>query len=349
MKINLDTTYVIGKNGISRDAESILKSLRKFSDISEVRFLGMSLNKNRLLRRLLNIFNLLTGFHIPISKKHAGILYQPHLSFFKPGKKSSGWVIRLHDLFPITNPEWFRIWAVIIFRRNLNFAVSNGAHFLFSSEYSKNIFLGIYPDCKNLVSVYPCDTTNLDEQMCHKCDGCSEIQSASDLRSTILAVGTIEPRKNYDFLINFWNEYGNNLPSLDRLIVVGSPGWKSKKTQLQLSRLTDNGLTWIKYACDGSLNFLYNNSKCFLSASLNEGYNLPALEARRNYGLPLFLSDVPVHREVHGHLANYFDGSLDLYISLSREIKEKSFGLIHSNSPDSLILQDFFLKSFKES
>jgi glycosyltransferase involved in cell wall biosynthesis len=321
-RINVDTTYIIGNNGISRDAKKVVEQLKLENEIFEVQFLNLSLNENRALRRFLNTLNLLFNLHIPIGRRYRGIFYQPHLSALSPGKRSTGWVIRLHDLFPITNPEWFRWWACKVFKRNLKFAVKNGAFFLFSSNYSKNVFLNLHPGCVERVALSPCVTSSLNQSLCNNCEGCREIETNPDQRSTLLAVGTVEPRKNYELIIDFWNLYGKSLPDVEKLIVIGSPGWKSERTQLALSQLTK--AKWVKNSCDGSLNYFYKNAKYFVSASKDEGFNLPALEARINYGIPVFLSDIPVHHETHGDRATYFKGPQDLFTSIATKQETSS-------------------------
>jgi glycosyltransferase involved in cell wall biosynthesis len=333
---------MIGNNGISRDANNILNQLKATNDISEIRFLNIPLNKNRFLRRILNLLNLLFNLHIPIGKRYQGVFYQPHLSLFIPGKNSTGWVIRLHDLFPLTNPEWFRWWANVIFKRNLTYAAKNGANFLFSSNYSKTVFLNLYPACKDKVALVPCAATDLSGDLCQSCEGCSEITRNPNQDSTLLAVGTIEPRKNYDLLIEFWRSFRTDVPDIKRLLVVGAPGWKTEETQNKLSQLEQQNLVWLKNCCDGSLNFFYSHSTCFVSASIDEGFNLPALEARTKYGLPLFLSDISVHHEIHGDNAKYFKTSEDLlFLILSNLEMSKHTSNTEPKGVDSK-LQSFF-------
>ena len=305
-----------------------------------VRFLNMSFNTNYLLRRTLNILNFLFNLHIPIAKKYIGVFYQPHISVLKPGKGSTGWIIRMHDLFPITNPEWFRWWANKIFKRNLDFAVRNGAYFLFSSNYSKNVFLNLYPECIERVDISPCATSVLTQSLCKMCEGCREIEDHPEQSSTLLAVGTIEPRKNYEFLIHFWRLNRNRIPGVVHFLVIGAPGWKTKKTQRALSQLVN--AKWVKNACDGSLNYFYGNSKYFVSASHDEGFNLPALEARLDYGMRIFLSDIPIHHEIHDNRAAYFKNAQDLFSSLSAVSNVITNREDVKNDNTSLDLNDFF-------
>jgi alpha-1,3-rhamnosyl/mannosyltransferase len=284
------------------------------------------------------MFNL----HIPIGQKYEGVFYQPHLSLFRPGKNSSGWVIRLHDLFPITNPEWFRWWANVIFKRNLEYAIENGATFLFSSKYSQSIFLSIYPEAIGRVAFAPCNATVLSKDLCQTCEGCLELTQNPKQDSTLLAVGTIEPRKNYDLLTEFWKLHGSAIPGIKSLIVIGAPGWKSDSTQKELSKLRDQNLFWLKNCCDGALSFFYQNSKFFVSTSINEGFNLPALEARLNFDLPLVLSDIPVHREVHGENAQYFKTIAELNSIVCSENQIAKNILLKNTSQDTFQLEELF-------
>jgi glycosyltransferase involved in cell wall biosynthesis len=340
--INVDTTYLIGKNGIARDARQVLERLQLKNDVSEIRFLNFTLNKNRMLRRILNILNLTFRLHIPISKRYDGVFFQPHISVFTPGKNSTGWVIRLHDLFPITNPEWFRWWAGTIFKRNLEFAVKNGAFFLFSSKYSQSIFLGKYPQCADRVAFFPCVATKLMDDLCQTCEGCLEIFQHSNLEKTLLAVGTVEPRKNYELLTSLWRLHGSTIPGINQMVIIGTPGWKSKGIQIELSQLASQNLKWIKSCCDGALGYFYENSKCFVSTSMNEGFNLPALEARTIYGLPLLLSNIQVHHEVHADKARYFNNSAELYELLLSSIEKPTGSIQRVIDSETSILNNLF-------
>ena len=338
--IYVDTIYMIGKNGIARDSQNLLEELAISNDVIEIHFLGLLLNKNRVIRRILNTLNLLLGLHIPISRKHRGVFYQPHVSFFRPGKNTTGWIIRLHDIFPMTNPEWFNWWANAIFKRNLEYAAKNGAFFLFSSKQSQSVFLSRFPECKERVALIPCIPKKSDHDLCHNCEGCLEIAHLPNQGNTLLAVGTIEPRKNYDLLISLWKLYGSELPNICQLLVIGGPGWKSKRIQHKLSQLAPQNLKWIKNCCDGALRYFYENSYCFVSASIDEGFNLPALEARALYRLPLFLSDVSVHREVHGEEATYFKSCIELYNLLSSNLEMPKKSIPYVTNPDISILDD---------
>ena len=57
---------------------------------------------------------------------------------------------------------------------------------------------------------------------------------------------------------------------------------------------------------DAELDHAYRHARALVFPSLAEGYGLPIVEALAA-GLPVFASDIPVHREVGGSHCTYFD------------------------------------------
>jgi glycosyltransferase involved in cell wall biosynthesis len=105
-------------------------------------------------------------------------------------------------------------------------------------------------------------------------------------------VGTIEPRKNYELLVEIYKDYKVPIPT----VVIGRRGWKSHKLINQIQET--NGILWISDCCDGALLLYYKRAQLFVSLSKAEGFNLPALEASRHQ-IDRILSDIPIHRKSH--------------------------------------------------
>lgn len=94
----------------------------------------------------------------------------------------------------------------------------------------------------------------------------------------ILFVGSLEPRKNLEFLLNL-------MPDLTKyglkLLVVGGKGWKNSR----LKDLIDNNdiirksTVFPGYISNEELCKLYNIADAYVSTSLNEGFGMPQLEA----------------------------------------------------------------------
>ena len=104
----------------------------------------------------------------------------------------------------------------------------------------------------------------------------------------LLAVGTIEPRKNHARLLAAWRGLGAERPPL---VVVGRPGWccDDEVAMLERARI-DEPLTWLPAADDATLARLYADALALVYPSLHEGFGLPAVEALVR-GLPVVCGD----------------------------------------------------------
>jgi glycosyltransferase involved in cell wall biosynthesis len=107
----------------------------------------------------------------------------------------------------------------------------------------------------------------------------SNPQSARE--HSILAVGTIEPRKNYPTLLDAFerlvHEQGDLAPTLT---VVGNTGWMSEGVERRLLALQEAGrCRWIQNASDEQLAEAYSKAGVFTYLSLSEGFGYPPFES----------------------------------------------------------------------
>ena len=119
-------------------------------------------------------------------------------------------------------------------------------------------------------------------------------------RPYVLAVGTLEPRKNLESLITAFLELSNTgrLPGY-ALIIVGRPGWKNASIHRQLAAPDAKNIRWLGYVADDDLAALYGGADAFVMPSVYEGFGMPVLEAR-TAGAPVLASDIPELREAGG-------------------------------------------------
>ena len=119
-----------------------------------------------------------------------------------------------------------------------------------------------------------------------------------------LAVGTVEPRKNYERLLKAFDSYAKK-GGTKNLIIVGKIGWGSTHIKGFIEELANSERIKVLTAVsDNELHKLYSQACGFVSPSLDEGYGLPTQEAI-NYRLPILLSDIDVYRELYPK-ANYW-------------------------------------------
>jgi len=125
-----------------------------------------------------------------------------------------------------------------------------------------------------------------------------------------VALGTIEPRKGHDLLLDVWRDFqGKTGSDKAQLLIVGRRGWNNKAVFDRLDALPKNGpVQEFSGLPDGAVAALLAGSAGLLFPSHAEGYGLPPIEAAA-LGVPVVCSDLPVIREVLGDIPVYPDAT----------------------------------------
>jgi glycosyltransferase involved in cell wall biosynthesis len=118
-------------------------------------------------------------------------------------------------------------------------------------------------------------------------------------RPYLLAVGTLEPRKNLPALVEAFRLLRRGGRDLD-LLLVGRQGWAG---QLPLGDVAPH-VRLTGTVSDADLAALYAGAACFVLPSLYEGFGLPLGEAMAA-GTPAVASDLPALRELGGDAVRY--------------------------------------------
>jgi glycosyltransferase involved in cell wall biosynthesis len=103
----------------------------------------------------------------------------------------------------------------------------------------------------------------------------------------LLAVGTVEPRKNYDRLLDAYRLLRARIPA-PALVVAGRPGWEVRSTLEALA--TEPGVVYLGHVPGPMLLALYQNAGLLAFPSLYEGFGLPLLDAMCQ-GLPALVGE----------------------------------------------------------
>ncbi len=138
--------------------------------------------------------------------------------------------------------------------------------------------------------------------------------------SMVLSIGTEEPRKGLDTLINALQR----LMDHDRQLIwvhAGPRGWASDKIDEQISAVDPSiraRMFRLGFVSSGLRTHLLQRANVFTYPSLYEGFGMPPLEAM-TVGVPVVASDIAAHREAMGDAGLLFPvGDAD---SLANEIR----------------------------
>jgi glycosyltransferase involved in cell wall biosynthesis len=123
----------------------------------------------------------------------------------------------------------------------------------------------------------------------------------------ILFVGTLEPRKNLQRLVEAFERVVKESSLRTQLVIAGGRGWLMDDFEAALAaKEMRDRICFTGYLHDEDLCALYSSCKAFVYPSLYEGFGLPPLEAMA-CGAPVIASDTGAIRETVGDAARLVD------------------------------------------
>lgn len=140
---------------------------------------------------------------------------------------------------------------------------------------------------------------------------CFRPASAPQKEDYLLIAGALEARKNMETVFRARARLGNALPWEIRIVGgVRDPAYKQSLCDLATELGIADQVHWLGFVDDEALVHLYQRARLYLTASRDEGFNIPPLEALA-CGTPVCCSDIPVHRELFDGAAFFFDTESD--------------------------------------
>lgn len=226
-----------------------------------------------------------------------------------PVATSKPYVVTVHDIGPLTHPEYFSNDSYWIMRKSLERAISKAHAFICVSKATADSLM------EYVQRRYAADLTartyivheGISEnflQAQHDSDSSAGCQS--DLQEPfILAVGKISPRKNLETVIQALNKLRSSIPH--HLITVGGNGWDFQGVQGLVKSLSlEDRVHFLGHVSDEMLRVLYKKATLFIFPSLFEGFGLPILESMAS-GCPVVASNVSSLPEIAGDAALLVD------------------------------------------
>jgi glycosyltransferase involved in cell wall biosynthesis len=191
-------------------------------------------------------------------------------------------VVTVHDLAVLRHPETFNQWTRQYSRLCVSRVVRAARLVIAVSEHTKQELVELLGTPDEKIRVVP--------------NGVSELFSPDGPAETgdyVLAVGTLEPRKNLARLAEATQQLGIELR------VAGEAGWGDV-------RLEGNLIRQLGRAPDDELVRLYRGARCLAYPSLEEGFGIPIVEAMAS-GTPVVTSRGGATEEVAGGAAVLVD------------------------------------------
>ena len=210
----------------------------------------------------------------------------------------------LHDLLPQTNPEWFVPQLVAVSNDHVDAHLRAGSWFLCNSDHTAAT-LEEYRLSNGIGRVESFVVPMGAFSAAAEFDDDDAAALESPEAPYFLVVGTIEPRKNHDLVLDAFAAVHADHGEA-RLVVVGRPGWNTESTVDRLEAGRPAGVDWRTETTDSELTRLYRGSLAVVVASITEGFGLPVVEAL-SHGAPVLCSTGGALPEAGGTLVEYFD------------------------------------------
>lgn len=306
MKIGIDISQIVYQTGVSRYTAELVRHLLKIDQENQYVLYAGSLRQRSIIqafaaqlpRKTKLVLTLLSPKLADFAWNRLNVLPPPetdvfHASNWALPRTKSKLVTTIHDVTFLKYPETHTPYSVAVHTRHLNQAKKYADQIIAVSESTKKDLIDYGIPTEKITVIY---------------EAAGSIFRPVDPRSVkvkhgltkpyFLSVGTREPRKNLQRLIEAFSKLPTRtVPVGNQLAIAGPVGWGE-------SLKIPSNVRFLGFVPDEDLAGLYSGAKAFVYPTLYEGFGLPVLEAL-SCGCPVITSNLSSLPEVGGEAAIY--------------------------------------------
>lgn len=315
--------------GIGKYTENLYKNLQNCDNIKVELQQNHNTCKKKIMGRIKYLLYINSRNYRKKTKNYDIVHFTNFLIPFYRNKNVK-YAVTIHDLvsfkYPETLPSLFRIYSRFITKyaikhADLIFTVSNSVKEEIKNKFPKYkekikvAYPGLYDEMSNESNKSEYDNLNLREMD----------------NKFFLYVGTIEKRKNIDFVVRAFLELKEKKSNDYKLVLAGKPGYGFEEIKEVVDKSKYKGdIIFTGYISNEDCCKLYDNASAYIFPTIYEGFGSTQLECMIHH-TPLILSDIPTNIEVSKEYGLFFYLSdikslitqMEIIIDLKYDIEQK--------------------------
>jgi len=324
MKIGIDALAADNRSGSGVYTWQLLRALSRIDSENEYHlFLGVSPKvldivpwpanfiPHRVLLDKTALRPLWVEGILPLRAQWLGldVLHSPQ--FVGPFWGKTPLVVTIHDVVYERFPETVRRLHRSFYRTVVPRVVGHAKRIITDSRCSQKEIADIFHIPEESLAVIPLGVAKEYFRPIASAEVASVREKYHLFEDYILAVGTLEPRKNLVTLLRAFAQLRERGIEAE-LAVIGRPGWNYRSVMaLSDSETFVDKVTFLGFVPFEDLYALYQGASAFAFPSLHEGFGLPLLEAMAS-GAPVVASGIPtsldlLNREGSGLMVEAMD------------------------------------------